>query len=45
MERIHLQEQAYLQGERDVEIAELRNDPAFNEWLDMLDAQAETERQ
>jgi hypothetical protein len=36
----HLQEQQYLAGEREAEIQELRNDPAYHEWLDMLDAQA-----
>jgi hypothetical protein len=40
MERIHLQEQQYLAGEREAEIAELRNDPDFHEWLDMLDDQS-----
>jgi hypothetical protein len=40
MERILEQEKAYLAGEREAEIAELRNDPAFHEWLDMLDEQS-----
>lgn len=44
MERILEQETAYLAGQREAEIEELRNDPAYHEWLDMLDAQAEQER-
>jgi hypothetical protein len=36
----HLQEQQYLAGEREAEIAELRNDPEFHAWLDMVNAQA-----
>jgi hypothetical protein len=40
MERILEQEKAYLAGEREAEIEELRNDPTFHEWLDMLDEQS-----
>jgi hypothetical protein len=39
MEHIHLQEAQYLAGEREAEMQELRNDPEFHAWLDMLDAQ------
>lgn len=42
---IHLQEQQYLAGEREAEMQELRNDPEFHSWLDMLDQQAAEERQ
>ena len=45
MERILAQEQSYLAGEREAEMEELRRDPEFLSWLDMLDAQAEQERQ
>lgn len=38
-EREHLQEQQYLAGEREAEIAELRNDPEYHAWLDGLNAQ------
>jgi hypothetical protein len=34
MERIHLQEQQYLAGEREAGIAELRNDPEYNQDQD-----------
>jgi len=34
MERIHLQEQQYLAGEREVQIAELRNDPEYHQDQD-----------
>ena len=40
MERILQQEQQYLAGEREAEMEALRNDPAFHEWLDMLDEQS-----
>jgi hypothetical protein len=44
MERILEQEQQYLAGEREAEIEELRNDPAYHAWLDMLDAQPRGEQ-
>ncbi len=34
MERIHLQEQQYLAGEREAKIAELRNDPEYHQDQD-----------
>jgi len=34
MERIHLQEQQYLAGEREADIAEIRNDPEYHQDQD-----------
>ena len=37
----YIQEQQYLAAEREAEIQELRNDPEFHAWLDMVNAQGQ----
>ena len=41
---IHLQESQYLAGEREAEMEELRNDPEYHAWLDMLNEQSRAEQ-